>query len=1014
MPSHLKLLTLQAWCLFLLATGTHGAVIDLNATWSRTPLSAWQRLDGNWTETRDHDLLAHRTVLVGENGLLLHPDKVGDFALTLRVRLDELRYQAYVPAAGFVFDALDRKTYTSITFDPRTGRLKLARLRAGVSTALAESPANFFVDLDRWFWFRVGRANGQVTAALSDDGVTWRAALTHALPSETGRAGLIGALPSLHFDFAPPPVVAVRDRHELVRTTPDALTATAIAEVFSAETKAQQLVLRAGSVTRTFTVPAGAGLRRVPVTLVFLPANTSKRVVIELRDGERVVFTREFEWENPLCAPAVTADPPPAPVVVAKPPTRADYLRAMQAVSVKAGSNGFNWLGRVLAYEVTHDPKLRAQLVEDARGLLKAFAERDQIPKGFTNFYQAMRVMQVVKRDALLTPEELARIPALVTAASIRGDYERGPMNRALGNFLGIAPALALVPDHPKKTELLQIKARLEADWTAARFEPLEDATNYQLITLYFGLQWALDEQRTDVLANPDFRSTFERLLAEFSPLGFVPAYGDDHDSSPGMLMGLFEAAARLWHDGRYRWAAQKIYARHYAGGTPPAEETVFGLALALAHVDESLAPVEPVARSQVLRRNDGTPGKLVLTSGHRPEDFYLLLDLLNGNEHGHNDELAVVSAMAGGHVLLGESGRYANAAQFKNAPLAVAAAEDFPLRRGTAAQTRRLRDNTLRPGEWVPFRLPLKRNWIWGVFGGYVSLPVLERVPDSNPDIDAAFNYDPARQFALLLQFRGEGRARAEVEGMKLVGPKETLALPDFPRGFDITIDGNAPYYGRVFDGPLDLKSGRFDWMEFRIKVQPDPASNAVLLCALIGDTDGYPKRFIQSNNPGGAVEVPHFTTAEWGAAAVLTSDRGALRVTRTVVFLKNRLAWIRDTFENRGATPLTCGALWHPRHATWRPDGWLDAGHGLRIALLPATGTSPTLIRHAIRDVLNPFVFSQSAALAPGGTATVDSILLVGAGDPRVAIAGNTLRLDGRDRARLGTGETWIEVLP
>ena len=97
----------------------------------------------------------NRTVIVGENGLLLHPDKVGDFSLTMRVRLDEeaLKTIADVTHGEYFYasTATDlKKIYQALTarLVLETNETEITALFSAASAVLA-----FLAALFSLLWF---------------------------------------------------------------------------------------------------------------------------------------------------------------------------------------------------------------------------------------------------------------------------------------------------------------------------------------------------------------------------------------------------------------------------------------------------------------------------------------------------------------------------------------------------------------------------------------------------------------------------------------------------------------------------------------------------------------------------------------------------------------------------------------------------------------------------------------------------------------------------------------------
>ena len=125
--------------------------------------------------------------------------------------------------------------------------------------------------------------------------------------------------------------------------------------------------------------------------------------------------------------------------------------------------------------------------------------------------------------------------------------------------------------------------------------------------------------------------------------------------------------------------------------------------------------PEVPTNGSVLLKRTDGHLDKLVLRSGWGPDDRQVMIDLLNGCEHGDNGALSVVSISHGKRqALLDKAGREIG---FHSLPLVRDRAQDIPYRQ-----------RSIELGKWqyACFDLPL--YWSWGNFSGGIGSPMLHQ----------------------------------------------------------------------------------------------------------------------------------------------------------------------------------------------------------------------------------------------------------------------------------------------
>lgn len=961
-------------------------------------LSTLDPASGRWTTgpLPDDSATAEPALLHGEDGLLLAPGDHTDFALTLRLRFDDLRYQARLPQAGLVFAARDRRDHAAVVFDRLNGRLHLLRIAAGKPTTLATSERNAVHPLNRWLWLRVERRTDRLRAALSTDGIRYEDYLDVPLPANlgAGRLGLVADIPATTFAPAAPPALLVRDTGDWTQDATGTVTAHLVRETFAPAT----------------------GLLREPFIATFPPGTPSSRSAFEPVTLPNPATRQPFRF---------SAFPPVRSSLSL--PSTAELLALFnRVVPALSRRDGYVRLGTADAYAATRDPALSRLLAVDASTALRDFTADGRTPVSFAELYPTLRVLALVQRDALLPATELAAIPSFARQALLRASHERGPMNRAIGLLAAIGPGIALASDDfPEADTLREVARRVEADLAARDFFPLEDSTNYQLISLYFTLCWARDAHRDDVLRNPGFRAAFDQLLDLLGPDATLPAYGDDHPSHPGVLLGLYIAAAHHFNDPRFAAAAIRVHARHFApdASLPPklvGEDAMgLGLASAISNFEFRISGFSPPARDRalILRRPDGSLHKAVLAAGSGPGALHLVLDLANAYEHGHHDALALISLVAGADSLLPDAGRYARAAWFHNRPHIADTPDAFPRPPTLGEQSRRMMDDGLAPSVWHPLSFSLRQHWIWGNFTGDLSLPPLPRA-QYHRDISADYTYDPARQSALLLSLGGAGPIRLETRSARLTGPAGTRPLPEFDRQEELTLTQalsdaqDVTFRGTVLPAPLDLKSPDYDRLEFDLRLTPlSPAATVALNSVIIGDADGYPKRQTPADSPAETVHVRASATAPGLAALLLETDTRSpagqpARLTRLVVALADHGVWVRDTFENLSPTPLHVGPAWQLATARLDPaTGWLESP-GFRLAIAPAPESTLRLDHHRRYGLDTPLVYSAGAPLVPDARLVRHSFLAPAAAPATPSTwsaTDDTLTLDGRPLLRI-----------
>jgi len=869
----------------------------------------WKEKVGTWTLSSDGHALR------GENGMLFTRDSIsGDFAVTVQLRYDELRFFARPPFSGIAFHVTDARNYDAIVLTGDECQVAWKQIRNNKETIVEKSSHGLYTEVGHPFWMRLSITKGIVEAALSLDDRKWSVVLQRAEPQGVSgsRVGLIAAAPATWF-------------------------------IWGADA-ANPLPAFVPYVYRTDRVK---------------PANL-----------------------------------PTAPV-------KDDYLKALkalQAVPLVAGDSlTEQGLSSLRAWQVTQDDFWKKRAISAAKKMIEGYRTKDTLPIGFASFYQEMTVLQAVVNNNWLTPEERALVHEIAAKSLLHGQYERGPMNRALGNLVGIKPALALAPDFPQRAQVEKIVKLVEQDFADYGYAPIEDASDYIKVSLIFAAIHAL-ESRPDWWQQKGFHDVFADFAAEISPLGRFPGFGDDNDADPPELVGLLELAANKWGDPVFHEAARRLWAVSYGREIPKEVKSseITSLALAATYASEKSA-VAPVmeAPQTILYRANGTPSKAILRNG----STWMMVDLFAGGEHGHNDSLAITTMESNGIVQLEDNGRYARGMAFHNRPQFVEHAEDFPLPHDLTEQTRRIRQQYFTNGEWTFYHLPLHDHWIWGNFAGEIGLPALER-DIYNPEIPASLSYNPATETALILDMRGYGRGRISLSDAKITNSDGTQALaltipkgaptakikPDARDGKDVYVwetplGAENIFLGGVARGSTHASAAKDAWLDFWMKIEPlDNKSRVEINSIALGDRDGYPKRWIDGDSPNGTVTIDKAETIHGAAHLVATENMISqnaepIPMTRDIFMALPGFVWVRDTTKNSGTINGTAGTLWYGEDPA--PAG-KDAYHfatGMKLTIAGAATTGLNAKRtYGMREQVIAY---GSQALAPNSTATMDSLL-------------------------------------
>lgn len=663
-------------------------------------------------------------------------------------------------------------------------------------------------------------------------------------------------------------------------------------------------------------------------------------------------------------------------------------------------------------FRLTGERRYLDAIARAIRARLDAYASNGIVAGRLTGFKLPARIgyaARLLVREDVLAGGETERLREFLVDLLMHAEYERGAMNRAVGFMAALRPVLDVVGTHPRADDLRALEELVLSDWTS-RWEPVEDAYGYEAITLLFVLMWFEESGRDELVRSAPMAAALDRLLATRSNDGSGVVFGDwrPHDRVPGHYLAIFERAASLLGDGRYRWIAERLWdtwCDRRAGGTEAGPESLFGLALASCWADRRVEAVAPTDGSLVLRRG-GLPNKLIVRHGRQPDGLFAMVSLAHGHEHSHNDSLAVNAIMRGGTTLIGDNGRNRPEQGAHNLP---ASADDLSALMDGAA---------LPPGRWVTLRFDARAPRGWGHFSRDVSIPVeaAHFVPNTLPP---EFDYDPARQSTVCFGVTGRGRCELVVKEMALAGPAGSVdLLADHGRGggwigggpgadgtarFELDLDAENVYrategfsvshVGRVLPFPLDLDAGGYDRLDLTIALYGDgPQTDVHFLC--LGDRACVPKKWKPVDSPQGAATVERFEASADRTTAVLSLDdlvpSGRERTRRRGVFAFGRRAlWVSDAIGYRDALPFAAAQLWHSRREPEDlGDGWYVVGDEaplfVGLVRVDADGsvhpeTSGVIIaRSDDPERHNPYTLAATRRAGGGRTARFDALLV------------------------------------
>ena len=278
---------------------------------------------------------------------------------------------------------------------------------------------------------------------------------------------------------------------------------------------------------------------------------------------------------------------------------------------------------------------------------------------------------------------------------------EWGAFNRALiwGSFLDIGAKL--LPNDPAAKEW-KAYADLEWDsWWPYRDHD-ENSSDYNAASMMDFLDWA-EFRNPENLKDPGLQRWIERELFQVAPAGAFPGYGDANpwNASCYQWIPVFERAATITRDGRYKWAAHRLmdYATRQLEDLMSYHIMCDGAASSCAwawlYADDSIQEVAPEMKSRVLERKriakiddafrkemegkhgitglfykleDGLqPDKLILRSGGDPFAPCGMLELCSDAGHHESSTPNLNYFMHQRAVLLTDLGYYEKGPEYHN-----------------------------------------------------------------------------------------------------------------------------------------------------------------------------------------------------------------------------------------------------------------------------------------------------------------------------------------------------------
>ncbi|MHB9130507.1 MAG: hypothetical protein ACYDBB_05370 [Armatimonadota bacterium] len=348
-----------------------------------------------------------------------------------------------------------------------------------------------------------------------------------------------------------------------------------------------------------------------------------------------------------------------------------DYHLKQPKAYPNMGFHVGNALWTARKYQMTGDEQyaqIAAKCLEYANRLItEPQTEKNTVP-GWENVRDLYWVDAWLKKSPAYTDLHRKYVHDIAVRACphFQVSPEYGVHNRTAGAALTGQCLIALAPDAPDAE-----KWKTYADTIWKQFwdaKDTEESTDHY-VALWFRYLFDWVQVRgvsKEFWADPDIKRMMERFLYQAFPMGSLPHYSDScgWNVSWGHWVFIFESCATAYRDGRYKWAAHRIYnygtnrieklnSWAYTG-----EEAGWSLVKAALLADDAIAekPREKdvallmrhkgVQRSEDERKrtsrffdflpNEMAPDKLVFYSGSDRDGLSMMVDVVGDAGHSH------------------------------------------------------------------------------------------------------------------------------------------------------------------------------------------------------------------------------------------------------------------------------------------------------------------------------------------------------------------------------------------
>lgn len=292
---------------------------------------------------------------------------------------------------------------------------------------------------------------------------------------------------------------------------------------------------------------------------------------------------------------------------------------------------------------------------------------------------------RMLKGNAAYTPQHAQWAREIAVKAVPRfpeGTEEYGVHNRTFGRALIGETLLALVPDAPDAAKWRKYCDTIWYEFWQYRDQE-ESTDHYTALWFRFLLEWIqVRNCEREFWADAGVKKMMERYLYQVTPMGAFGHYSDSTgwNVTWGHWVYIFEACAAHYQDGRFKWAAHRLYdygsnrIEKLASWGYTGEEACWSLLNAYGVADDAIKeqpreyevatlmrhaatqrPQPEIARTHQFLDLAATmmPDKLVFYGGSDPNAMSMMVDVVGDAGHSHARRPAIMALTDRGSVLL-------------------------------------------------------------------------------------------------------------------------------------------------------------------------------------------------------------------------------------------------------------------------------------------------------------------------------------------------------------------------